>query len=181
MSIRYNGEGVPKITLNNIDLYIGGNYVLTGSTVFGLGTASTKDVPTSGNASSTQVVLGNDGRLADSRNPSGSASGDLTGTYPNPTLATVGTAGTYTKVTTDAKGRVTSGTTLSATDIPTILQSQVTNLTTDLGAKAALGGAIFTGDVSVSSGALKINGKRVYVSATTPSGAVAGDIWINVT
>jgi hypothetical protein len=34
------------------------------------------------------------------------------------TLASVGTAGTYTKVTTDAKGRVTSGTTLVAGDIP---------------------------------------------------------------
>ena len=29
-----------------------------------LGTAAAKDVPTSGNASATQVVLGNDGRLA---------------------------------------------------------------------------------------------------------------------
>ncbi len=34
------------------------------------------------------------------------------------TLASVGTAGTYTKVTTDAKGRVTSGTTLSSGDLP---------------------------------------------------------------
>lgn len=33
-------------------------------------------------------------------------------------LGTVGTAGTYTKVTTDAYGRVSSGTTLSSTDIP---------------------------------------------------------------
>ena len=36
------------------------------------------------------------------------------------TLAAVGTAGTYTKVTTDSKGRVTSGTTLSSTDIPSL-------------------------------------------------------------
>jgi hypothetical protein len=46
-----------------------------------------------------------------STTPSGSAGGDLTGSYPNPTLGAVGTAGTYTQVTTDSKGRVTAGTT----------------------------------------------------------------------
>jgi hypothetical protein len=34
------------------------------------------------------------------------------------TLAAAGTAGTYTKVTTDTKGRVTAGTTLSSSDVP---------------------------------------------------------------
>jgi hypothetical protein len=34
-----------------------------------LGTAASKDVPTSGNASTTQVVMGNDTRLSDSRTP----------------------------------------------------------------------------------------------------------------
>lgn len=48
-------------------------------------------------------------------------SGDATGSGTTSialTLAAVGTAGTYTKVTTDAKGRVTSGTTLSSGDLP---------------------------------------------------------------
>lgn len=50
--------------------------------------------------------------------PSGAANGDLTGNYPSPTLAAYGTPGTYYKVTTDSKGRVTSGSTsLSASDI----------------------------------------------------------------
>lgn len=39
----------------------------------------------------------------------GTAGGDLTGAFPNPELADVGTPGTYTKVTTDSKGRVISG------------------------------------------------------------------------
>lgn len=42
-------------------------------------------------------------------------------------LSNVGTAGTYTKVTTDAQGRVTSGATLTAADIPNLEWSKITS------------------------------------------------------
>jgi hypothetical protein len=49
--------------------------------------------------------------------PSSAAGGDLAGNYPNPTLKNTGTAGTYTKVTTDAQGRVSSGAQAAASDL----------------------------------------------------------------
>jgi hypothetical protein len=77
----------------------------------GLGTSALLDVAASGNAGTTQVVKGDDTRLSDSRTPNGSAGGDLTGTYPNPSLTSSGVAaGNYTNanITVDSKGRVTA-------------------------------------------------------------------------
>ncbi|OYU75958.1 MAG: hypothetical protein CFE32_12270 [Alphaproteobacteria bacterium PA3] len=62
---------------------------------------------------------------------SGDASGSGT-TAIALTLASVGTAGTYAKVTTDAKGRVTSGTTLSATDIPALTAAKISDFDTQV-------------------------------------------------
>jgi len=47
-------------------------------------------------------------------------------------LTNVGTAGTYTKVTTDASGRVTSGASLDANDIPTLTASKISDFDTQV-------------------------------------------------
>lgn len=65
------------------------------------------------------VVVATDSRLTDSRAPTGSAGGDLTGTYPSPSLSATGvTAGTYTSVTVDSKGRITAGSNPAGYSLP---------------------------------------------------------------
>lgn len=64
-------------------------------------------------------------------------------------LASVGTAGTYTKVTTDAKGRVTSGTTLSATDIPSLTHDKISDFDTGVRTNTLNQMAVPTASVSM--------------------------------
>jgi hypothetical protein len=87
----------------------------------------------------------------------------------------VGTPGTYTKVTTDAKGRVTSGTTLSAGDIPNLDASKTTSGSFDaaripnLDASKITSGTITVGVVA---GANNVSGNTVSAINLTASNDV---------
>ncbi|ELR72236.1 hypothetical protein C900_01790 [Fulvivirga imtechensis AK7] len=88
------------------------------------GGATSGDVNLSlSNTGNGQILIGN-GTTVNSVTISGDATLGNTGTL---TLANTVTSGTYTKVTVDSKGRVTSGSTLTASDIPTLTMAKISD------------------------------------------------------
>jgi len=90
--------------------------------------------PTYGTSVNT-ICQGNDSRLSDSRAPNGSASGDLTGTYPSPTIATsaVTNAKMANMAASTLKGNATGGaaapTDLTVSSVKTLLAYTTTDVT----------------------------------------------------
>jgi hypothetical protein len=79
------------------------------------------------------------------------------------TLASIGVAGTYTKVTTDAKGRVTVGANLTAGDVPTLNQNTTGTAANVTGIVAVANGGTGTATPSL------VAGTNVTITGTFPN------------
>ena len=79
------------------------------------------------------------------------------------TLASIGVAGTYTKVTTDAKGRVTVGANLTSADVPTLNQNTTGTAANVTGIVAVANGGTGTATPSL------VAGTNVTITGTFPN------------
>lgn len=137
--------------------------------------------PVVGSTSNT-VCAGDDPRLSDPRNPKGPASGDLTNEYPGPALTTTGVvaltyggAAQVGQFTVDAKGRITSASSVAITpaaigalSVASLGANVSTFLSTPSSANlaAALTDEVGSGSVVFASG---LTGSGLAVFGTSPT------------
>ena len=149
--VLYIGDGTnnDKVGGKGAVVMLDGNQTVGGEKTF----SSTITGSISGNAgTATALATGRDISLTGDVTGTASAFTGAANASISATLANSGvSAGTYTKLTVDAKGRATSGTTLEASDIPSITAAKVSDFDTQVRTSRLDQMAAPTGSVSLSS------------------------------
>ena len=162
--------GLTVVGINNTILSTLGTGILKNTTGTGVPSiAVAADFPilnqnTTGTAGSTATLatartISMNGDVAYT-SPAFDGSANVLGTA---TLASIGTAGTYTKVTTDAKGRVTAGANITSADVPTLNQNTTGTAANVTGIVAVANGGTGTATPSL------VAGTNVTITGTFPN------------
>lgn len=154
--------GEPAFVLDTGKLYIGNgtDKVLVNPDISANADTATK--------LATPRTIALSGDVTGSASFDGSANAAITATYK----ASGVTAGTYPKVTVDAKGTVTAGTSLIAADIPSLTASKIT----DLGTAATKNTGTASGNIPILNASGKIDDSVLPALAITDTSVVATEV-----